>query len=61
MILIQQLDRKFELSVAILVGIISFATKNLSIALITGLLVEYGYGVYQKKRGFLLNGDSSYD
>jgi SulP family sulfate permease len=47
--LIKKLDLNFEIVVAILVGLISFITKNISIALICGLVVEQSY-IYIKRR-----------
>lgn len=52
MILVQTLDRKFEIFMAVLVGAVSFATKNLSIGLIVGLLAERVYAMYCKRFDF---------
>jgi len=49
MMLIQKLKIKFEWVIAIIVGIISFATRNLTIALIVGFLIERLYAYYQKR------------
>jgi len=54
MMLIQTLDDKFEIFAAILVGAVSFATKNLSIGLIVGVLIECAYRIYCKQFDFLL-------
>jgi hypothetical protein len=48
--LIKKLDLNFEIVVAILVGLISFLTGNLSIALISGLVVEQSYGYIKRQK-----------
>ena len=53
MLLIQTLETKFEVVMAIVVGIVSFATKNLSIGVIVGLLAEGLYRLYGKQLSFL--------
>jgi hypothetical protein len=50
MILVQKLNRIDELITAVVVGAISFATRNLSIALIFGLLVEQSFIILQRKQ-----------
>lgn len=47
--LIQKLGSKFEWGIAIVVGIISFATRNLTIALIAGFLIERLHVLYKRK------------
>lgn len=49
MLLIKELKVKFEWIIAIVVGIISFTTKNLTIALIVGFLIERLYIFYKRK------------
>lgn len=48
--LIKKLDLSFGIVVAILVGLISFFTRNLSIALISGLVVEQSYGYIIRRK-----------
>ena len=49
MMLIQKLKIKFEWIIAIVVGIISFATRNLTIALIVGFIIERLYAYFKKR------------
>ncbi len=49
MTLVQRLQERMELLVAILVGVLSFATRNLSLALAAGFLLEQGWLFYQKR------------
>lgn len=49
MMLVQKLGSKFEWVIAIVVGIISFATRNLTIALIAGFLIERLFILYKRK------------
>ncbi len=49
MTLVQRLDEKMEMLVAILVGVLSFAIRNLSVALAAGFLLEQGWLFYQKR------------
>ncbi len=46
--LIQRLNQKIDLLIAIIVGILSFATKNLLIAVLVGFFIEQLYRLYQK-------------
>jgi MFS superfamily sulfate permease-like transporter len=48
-ILIRKLNFSKEFLIAITVGLLSFATHNLSIALATGFILELLYSVYQKQ------------
>ena len=41
--LIKKVKDNIQLVTALLVGVISFATKNLSIALAAGIVFEFGY------------------
>jgi MFS superfamily sulfate permease-like transporter len=47
--LIKRLTTKPELIVCILVGMMSFIIRNLTIAILVGFLVEKGYSLYLKK------------
>jgi len=49
MLLTNKLSTRVEIGIAILVGLISFATRNLSIALIAGFIVERAYAYFQQK------------
>lgn len=49
MMLIQKLSGKFEWGIAITVGVISFATRNLTIALIVGFIMERLHILYRRK------------
>ncbi len=48
--LVKKLPINIEIIVALIVGIISFASRNLSVALIIGLIVEHGYKFYQTRK-----------
>ncbi len=52
-LLIKKLAVNIEIIVALIVGIISFLTRNLSIALITGLIIEQGYRYFQFRKNKL--------
>lgn len=47
--LIKKVPGKIELFISVLVGLLSFATGNLTIAIIIGFLIERGYLLYLKK------------
>ncbi|RMI19218.1 MAG: hypothetical protein D6681_03080 [Calditrichaeota bacterium] len=49
MSLIRKLGQRPELVVAGVVGVLSFLTRNLAIALIIGFVLEYGFRVYQRR------------
>jgi sulfate permease, SulP family len=49
-ILVKKIRDNIQLVTALLVGIISFATKNLSIALGVGIIFEYGYRFIVNKK-----------
>ncbi len=49
-ILVKKVKDNIQLVTALLVGIISFATKNLSIALAAGIIFEYGYRYFFNKK-----------
>lgn len=44
--LVKKLVFRFEIMVALTVGVISYSTRNLSIALLAGLILEHGYKFY---------------
>jgi hypothetical protein len=48
MLMIQTIHHKSEMVVAVLVGVTSFATRNLSIAVIVGILAEFVVDYYKK-------------
>ena len=50
-LMIRRLEGKHALAVAVVVGSISFLTRNISIALVCGLLMDYGQKVIRKHRG----------
>ncbi len=47
---IKKLALRFDVIVAITVGIISFATRNLTIALVAGLILEHSYKFYMNRQ-----------
>ena len=47
--LVKKVKDNIQLVTALLVGIISFATKNLSIALAVGIIFEFGYRYFVNK------------
>jgi len=49
-LLIKKLQLNIEIIVALIVGIISFITRNISIALIIGLILERGYNYFQQRK-----------
>ncbi|NOG45544.1 MAG: hypothetical protein HND50_09945 [Calditrichaeota bacterium] len=49
-LLIKKLQINIEIIVALLVGLISFTTRNISIALVIGLLIERGYNYFQQQK-----------
>lgn len=49
-LLVKKLPFNIEIVVALIVGLFSFMTRNLSIALITGLIVEQGYKYVQRRK-----------
>ena len=53
-ILVKKVKDNIQLITAVLVGIISFATKNLSIALAAGIIFEFGYRYLVNKNVLLL-------
>lgn len=56
MTFVQKVPGRFEMGIALLVGILSFATRNLSIALIAGFLAERAYHYYQKRNAVVMKG-----
>jgi SulP family sulfate permease len=46
----RRLEGKYAIAVAVVVGLISFVTRNISIALVCGLLMDYGRKGIQKYR-----------
>jgi SulP family sulfate permease len=47
---VKKLALRFDIMVAFTVGIISFATRNLTIALVVGLILEHSYQFYLKRQ-----------
>ena len=43
MIMVRKLSANFHIAVALVVGLTSFFTRNLTVALIAGIILEYGY------------------
>ncbi|MCP4399033.1 MAG: hypothetical protein GY801_17245 [bacterium] len=54
MLLVQSLETKFEIVMALAIGVVSFATKNLSIGVVVGMLTEGLYRLYGKQSSFLM-------
>ncbi len=56
-VLVKKLETTTEIIIAVIVGLISFITRNITIALITGILVEHGL-TYARKRTVVARGEN---